>query len=190
MLRTKWCIFLRLNKYLIVIFLFFHVLSPCYSSDFVLFGEAALTEDGYYLTEETNVYFIKLRNGGELRLANSTKALLNETENYLRVAEGGVGVKNGAGELFVETAHTLGAIDNDTILVIKCVDGFERFCVLKGLIKMRHKKSGKSFIVGSGQEISASGLFFSDVYRYNDDLRYLWYWVDADKEPSLGKIKK
>ena len=60
----------------------------------------------------------------------------------------------------------------------------------EGLTKMRHKKSGKSFIVGSGQEISASGLFFSDVYRYNDDLRYLWYWVDADKEPSLGKIKK
>jgi hypothetical protein len=188
--QTKWCIFLRLNKYLTVIFLFAIVLNPCYSSDSVLFGKAAVSDDGYYLTEETDVYFLKLRNGGELRLANSTKALLNEAERHLRVAEGSVGLKNAENDFFIETEHASGVANNDAIVVIKSVDGFERFCVLRGLIKMQHKKSGRAFSVGLGEEIAVSGEFCSCVYRYNDDLRYLWYWVEADKEPSLGKNKK
>ena len=61
-----------------------------------------------------------------VRLANSTKALLNETENYLQVAEVSRGEER-CGELFVETAHTLGAIENDTIFVMKCVDGLSGF---------------------------------------------------------------
>ena len=175
------------------------ILAFCFSSQCLLAGKnnpddfkptvlvgSCKIEKGYFETEKDGQLFLQKSDDFELRLKQNTVVTLSKNPlaltDELLLKKGLIGVKVLSDTLLIKTDFADLRLRNATVTV-RVTDHLVRVCVIEGtaiFIK------GTNFIpVEAGNEIAASKDKLSKIYKYLDDLRYVWYWKPFDEEPSL-----
>ena len=151
----------------------------------VLVGKCKI-EKGYFETEKDGQLFLQKSDDFELRLKQNTVVSISKNPlaltDELLLKKGIIGVKVLSDTLLIKTTFADLRLRNATVTV-RVTDHLVRVCVLEGtaiFIK------GTNFIpVSAGNEIAASKDKLSKIYKYLDDLRFVWYWKSPEEEPSL-----
>ena len=121
---------------------------------------------------------MRLKQNTNISVSNDKLAYTDE----LILNEGLIGLKVASDTLLVKAPHADIRLRNATV-TIKVSKHMTRLCVLKGTAVLKQKSNIVS--VKAANEIAASKNKVSLVYKFLDDLRYVWYWTTPDKEPSL-----
>ncbi len=135
-------------------------------------------DDGQCYIEKKEYLEFRLKQNTSVNLTNNPFAFIDEVE----LKQGLMGIKTVSDTLLVKTPHTDVRVRN-ALVVIKVTEFMTRVCVIKGTAYLMLNTNIVS--VEAGKEIAACKDHFSKQYKYLDDLRYIWYWVSPDKEPSL-----
>lgn len=134
--------------------------------------------DGQLYINKVNDFELRLKQDSIVKISDNPLALTDELE----IKNGTIGLKVASDTLYIKTKFADVRLRNATI-IIKVSEFLVRLCVIKGTAIFIYKSN---FIpVNEGFEIAASKDKFSNIYKYLDDLRYVWYWTTPDKEPSL-----
>lgn len=128
--------------------------------------------------------FVKNIESAEIRLKEDSLVFFKKV-NICEIRKGLVGIKaTGAQTVEVSTPHAVLEMDKGT-LVIKTCPILTRICVIDGAVMLKNPKYGQKTLIKAGHEVAAGSGMYSKLYRFTDELRYSWYWVAADQEPSL-----
>ena len=143
-------------------------------------------ESSYFETLNNGQLYLQKGNDFELRLKpNSSIAVLDNplalTDEF-ELKKGTIGFKVASDTLLIKTIFGDIRLRNATV-TIKLTDHMVRLCVNEGTAIFIKKAN---FIpVKAGSEIAASKDKLSNIYKYLDDLHYVWYWKSPEEEPSL-----
>lgn len=141
-------------------------------------GTFVTGNDGQCYIEKKDYLEFRLKQNTSVNLTNNPFAFIDEVE----LKQGLMGIKTASDTLLVKTPHTDVRVRN-ALVVIKVSEFMTRVCVIKGTAYLMLNTNIVS--LEAGKEIAACKDHFSKQYKYLDDLRYVWYWVTPDKEPSL-----
>lgn len=128
--------------------------------------------------------FVKTPDKAEFRLKEDSLLLFN-TLHDCEVRKGLVGIRaDGPTPVKVATPHALVEIADATVIIKTC-PVLTRICVIKGSALLKNPRFKQETLLKTGHEVAAGSGMYSKLYAFNDDLRYAWYWVEAEREPSL-----
>ena len=135
-------------------------------------------DDGQLYIQKANDFELRLKQNSEISLSNNPLALTDE----LILKSGVVGFKVASDTLLIKTEFADVRLRNATV-TISITNHLVRLCVIEGTAIFIKKAN---FIpVKAGNEIAASKDKLSSIYKYLDDLHYVWYWKSPQEEPSL-----
>ena len=143
-------------------------------------------EPGYFETSNDGQLYIQVENDFELRLKqNSAVSVLKNPlalTDELELKKGIIGLKVASDTLLIKTTFGDIRLRNATV-TIKLSEHMVRLCVNEGTAIFIKKAN---FVpVNAGSEIASSKDKLSSIYKYLDDLHYVWYWKPFEEEPSL-----
>ena len=143
-------------------------------------------ESGFFETANDGQLYIQKKDDFELRIKqNSIVSVLDNPlalTDELELKKGLIGVKVASDTLLIKTKFGDIRLRNATV-TIKLSDHMVRLCVNEGTAIFIKKAN---FVpVKAGSEIAASKDKLSNIYKYLDDLHYVWYWKTPEEEPSL-----
>ncbi len=143
-------------------------------------------ESGSFETDNDGQLYVQKNNDFELRLKqNSLVSVLNNPlalTDELALKKGIIGLRVASDTLLIKTAFGDIRLRNATV-TIKLSEHMVRLCVNEGTAIFIKKAN---FVpVKAGNEIAASKDKLSTIYKYLDDLHYVWYWKSPEEEPSL-----
>ena len=136
------------------------------------------------LTMQNGLLFMKLKPEIDLRMKEDTVLSLDSHE-LLHLRKGVAGVSAQVG-VMISTPHAHITFSDATV-VIKVNPVLSRICVIKGSAIVTHDHNPESIELVDEQEVAVAGIEISSVYLRTDELRYAWYWVEPDKEPSMQR---
>ncbi len=143
-------------------------------------------ESGVFETKDDGQLYIQKKDDFELRLKQNTLVAISKNPlaltDELELEKGLIGLKVASDTLYIKTKFADLRLRNASV-VIKLSNNLVRVCVLEGTAVFIHKANFIS--VNSGSEIAASSDRLSNIYKYLDDLRFVWYWKSPNEEPSL-----
>lgn len=184
------------NKYLIFFVVLFYILlnnSSIYATknnpeDYkitVKVGSCKI-ESGVFETGNDGQLYARKKDDLELRLKqNSLVSVLDNPlalTDELAVKKGVIGLRVASNTLLIKTTFGDIRLRNATV-TIKLSEHMVRLCVNEGTAIFIKKAN---FVpVKAGNEIAASKDKLSTIYKYLDDLHYVWYWKAPEEEPSL-----
>ena len=147
---------------------------------------ACNVESGLFETRNDGQLYIQKEDDFELRLKQNSLVSIPKNPlaltDELAIRKGTVGLKVASDTLLIKTAFADVRLRNATV-TIRVTDHLVRLCVTEGTAIFIKKAN---FIpVKAGFEIAASKDKLSTIYKYLDDLHYVWYWKPFDEEPSL-----
>ena len=143
-------------------------------------------EPGYFETSNDGQLYIQKDNDFELRLKqNSIVSVLNNPlalTDELELKKGVIGLKVASDTLLIKTSFGDIRLRNATV-TLKLSEHMVRLCINEGTAIFIKKAN---FVpVNAGSEIASSKDKLSSIYKYLDDLHYVWYWKSPEEEPSL-----
>lgn len=135
------------------------------------------------LTMNNGLVFMQLNPEVDLRMKENTVLSLDSHELlHLRKGVAGVSAKS---KIHISTPQAHISLIDATV-VVKVNPVLSRICVIKGEAIVTQDRNSQSIELTAGQELAVAGNEISSVYLRTDELRYAWYWVDPDKEPSMN----
>ncbi len=137
-----------------------------------------ITSDSIAVETIKTDYELRLKQNSIVKISNNPLALTDELE----FEKGIIGLKVASDTLLIRTDFADIRLRNATVTIRK-TDFLIRLCVIKGTAIFIKKANFIS--VEEGNEIAASKDKLSQIYKYLDDLRYVWYWKSPLEEPSL-----
>lgn len=118
----------------------------------------------------------------DVRMKEETIVAFLDTADF-EVRKGVAGFKNQQDSIQINTPHVM-VKRSEGIIVIKSNSVLTRICIIKGSALLRLASESET-LLPEGHEIAAAAGRLSKPYKMSDELRYTWYWVEADKEPAL-----
>ena len=143
-------------------------------------GKYKLANEIGILTFNNGQIIFNIASQTEVRLKEESLISLKGSDDLLTVRKGKVGFKMETG--IVITPHFKLHLQNATV-VVKVNPVLSRVCVLKGSVKV--EKYDETITLKKDLEIAASALKLSRPYKRTAELRFAWYWVAPEKEPSF-----
>lgn len=126
--------------------------------------------------------YVMINKNLEMRMKEEAIAAFPDPGN-IALRKGLIGFKSDNEKIIIDAVHLKVELD-DGLCVIKSNPVLTRVCLIKGTARI---KQGKMIAteLKPGFEIAASVGNLSKPYKYSDELRYTWYWLAPEKEPSL-----
>ncbi|NCB37160.1 MAG: hypothetical protein EOM80_00190 [Erysipelotrichia bacterium] len=160
----------------------------------------------YYKTAKTNIYqisrgqivadygdslltftdgqcFFYLEDSTEFRLKEESIFAFVSSDTF-ELRKGTFGIKLASHPVLLRTPHLFVELDN-ALAVIKVNPVLTRLCIVRGSASVYHIHDKTRVTVPENTEIAAAPGRLSKIYPRTDELRFAWYWVAPDKEPSL-----
>lgn len=134
------------------------------------------------LTMQNGLVFMQLNPEIDLRMKENT-VLAIDSSDLLHLRKGVAGV-SAQTSMIISTPHAHVSL-NDATVVIKVNPVLSRICVIKGNAIVTQDRNPQSLQLTTEEEVAVAGNEMSSVYLRTDELRYAWYWVEPDKEPSM-----
>lgn len=134
-------------------------------------------DNGQYYFKNSNIE-LRLKQNSSISVTNNPLAL---TDEFI-FNKGVIGLKVASDTVLVKTPYGEVRARNSTI-VLKNSEDLIRICVIKGNVTIKKKTNFIS--LPAGKEIAISHNQVSKPYKYLDDLRYTWYWVEPAREPAF-----
>ncbi len=146
-------------------------------------------QEGEYQIKDVNGIFALNDGQGIFKLGDDFRFRLKEDSTIQISNLGKVEISRGVGGFsigetpkIIRTPH-FEVSGSNCIIVIKANPILTRICVIKGEVEI--SKATEKIRLKSGEEIAASDNKFSKIYTKTAELRFAWYWVEPDKEPSF-----
>ena len=137
-----------------------------------------ITSDSIAVETVKNDFELRLKQNTIVQISKNPLALTDELE----LEKGIIGLRVASDTLLIRTNFADIRLRNATVTIRK-TDNLIRLCVIKGTAIFIKKANFIS--VEEGHEIAASKDKLSQIYKFLDDLRYVWYWKAPSEEPSL-----
>ena len=141
-------------------------------------GDFKTGNNGQLFIQKNNDFELRLKQNSSVSISKNPLALTDELE----IKNGVVGLKVASDTLYIKTPYADVRLRNATV-IIRVSEKLVRLCVLDGTAIFI--KNANFVPVNKSNEIAASKDKLSKIYKYLDDLRFVWYWKSPSEEPSL-----
>ncbi len=178
-------LFVFLSFLLSSVTLFARLNNPDDFNPYMKSGECEINS-GDFKTGNNSQLFVQKSDDFELRLKQNSSVSISKNPlaltDELEIKNGVIGLKVASDTLYIKTPYADVRLRNATV-IIRVSEKLVRLCVLEGTAIFI--KNSNFVPVNKGNEIAASKDKLSKIYKYLDDLRFVWYWKSPEEEPSL-----